>query len=269
MECPNTMKFNSNMSEIVCKLAKFYALKSIGVLPLKSPISITFTSQFALVLLRVKTEMLQMRRPKTIASESIPNALKCLLERIHALKREASVLNVVNFKNFFKVASESIHDFAKPIISLMKASGWDVDVATKWAENAAVYSKGCDKKHAFKAYIARRMFRGVPLTSYDVSDIMKFDDPIDVLMENPNSDFSKFCGAKYLMVFHPTMEESFFGNLDHRALILSGKHPRTEFYQLFAKVAKWVWVLLGSSATIDPHATMFSVNNRDPNFSGL
>ncbi|TKY47242.1 hypothetical protein E2542_SST29301 [Spatholobus suberectus] len=149
----------------------------------------------------------------------------------------------------------------------MKASGWDLDVAAKWIGNAAVYSKRCGKKHAFEAYIARRMFHGISLTSYDVVDIMKFDDPIDALMENPESDFSQFCRVKYLLVVHPTMEGS-FGNLDHRTLILSGKHPRAEFYQLFAKVAKWIWVLVGSSGSIDPHATVFCVN-RESIFSGL
>ncbi|KAG2394993.1 Protein GRAVITROPIC IN THE LIGHT 1 [Vigna angularis] len=193
--------------------------------------------------------------------------LRKMIKRI-SQKREASVLSAAKFEDFFKAAAKSIHDFSKPLISLIKASGWDLDMAAKCIENAAVYSKGCDKKYAFEAYIARRMFHGVSLTSYDVSDIVKFDDPIDALMENPNSDFSKFCGTKYLLVVHPTMEESFFGNLDHRTLILGGKHPRTEFYQLFAKVAKWVWVLLGSAVSIDANATMFSVN-RESMFSGL
>ncbi|XP_027337492.1 protein GRAVITROPIC IN THE LIGHT 1-like [Abrus precatorius] len=183
-------------------------------------------------------------------------------------KRKTSVLSVAKFNDVFKAASKSIHKFARPLISLMKASGWDLDVAAQWIENEAVYSKRCDKKHAFEAYIARRMFHGVSLTSYDVGDIMKFDDPIDALMENPDSDFSKFCRTKYLLVVHSTMEESFFGNLDHRALILCGKHPRTEFYQLFAKMAKWIWVLVGSAASINPDATMFFVN-RESMFSAL
>ncbi|KAK7305516.1 hypothetical protein VNO77_43422 [Canavalia gladiata] len=195
---------------------------------------------------------------------------KNLREKIKRMgkKRKASVWNVAKFKDVFKAASKSIHDFAKPLISLMKASGWDLDVAAKWIENKAVYSKRCHKKYAFEAYIACRMFHGISLTSYDVSDIMKFDDPIDALMEHPGSDFSKFCRTKYLLVVHSTMEEAFFGNLDHRTLILSGKHPRTEFYQLFAKMAKWVWVIVGSAVSIDPHATMYSVK-RESMFSAL
>ncbi|XP_061367371.1 protein GRAVITROPIC IN THE LIGHT 1 [Gastrolobium bilobum] len=190
------------------------------------------------------------------------------IKQISLEKRKASILSVTKFQDVFKDASKSIHDFAKPLISLMKASGWDLDRVANSIENAAVYSKRRDKKYAFEAYIARRMFHEVALTSYDVSDIMKFDDPIDALMENPDSDFAKFCQAKYLLLVHPKMEESFFGNLDHRRFIMSGKHPRTQFYQLFAKMAKWVWVLLGSAVSVDTDATLFSVN-RGSMFSSL
>ncbi|XP_020203193.1 protein GRAVITROPIC IN THE LIGHT 1 isoform X2 [Cajanus cajan] len=190
------------------------------------------------------------------------------IKQISLEKRRAHVLSDTKFQDVFKAASKSIHDFAKPLISLMKASGWDLDKAANSIENGAVYSKRCDKKYAFEAYIARRMFHGITLTSCNVSDIMKFDDPFDALMENPHSDFAKFCQAKYLLVVHPKMEESFFGNLDHRTFIVSGKHPRTEFYQLFAKMAKCVWVLLGSAVAIDPEATLFSVS-RGSMFSSL
>jgi hypothetical protein len=175
-------------------------------------------------------------------------------------RKKESVLSVAKFQDVFKAASKSIHDFAKPLINLMKASGWDLDMATKSIESDAVYSKKCDKKYAFEAYIARRMFHNIALTSYDVSDVMKFDDPVDALMENPYSDFAKFCQVKYLLVVPSEMEESFFGNLDYHNFVMSGKHPRTEFYQLFAKMAKWIWVLLGSAVSIDPNATMFSVS---------
>ncbi|KAK7290363.1 hypothetical protein RIF29_04723 [Crotalaria pallida] len=201
-------------------------------------------------ILRLRQELHDLEMGNTNLAEKIKRVNK---------KRKASSLSVTKFKNVFKAASKSIHDFAKPLISLMKASGWDLDMAAKSVENGAVYSKRCDKKYAFEAYIAHRMFHGISLTSYDVGDIVKFDDPIDALMENPDSDFSKFCRTKYLLVVHPTMEESFFGNLDQRTLILSGKHPRTEFYHLFAKMAKWIWVLIGSAVLIDRQAIMFSV----------
>ncbi|KAI4307555.1 hypothetical protein L6164_030729 [Bauhinia variegata] len=177
-------------------------------------------------------------------------------------KKKACISNVTMFQDVFNSASKSIHDFAKPLISLMKASGWDLDAAVKSIENGAVYTKRCDKKYAFEAYIARRMFHGISLTccNNNVGDLVRFDDPIDALIENPHSDFAKFCRSRYLLVVHPMMEGFFFGNLDHRTFVLNGRHPRTEFYQLFAKMAKWVWVLIGAAVSIDPNATLFSVN---------
>ena len=41
-------------------------------------------------------------------------------------------------------------------------------------------------------------------------------DPLDMLCQNPNSVFGKFCTSKYLVVVHPKLEASFFGNLDQR-----------------------------------------------------
>ncbi|XVE58927.1 hypothetical protein DITRI_Ditri05aG0002300 [Diplodiscus trichospermus] len=182
-----------------------------------------------------------------------------IIRRERVEKKNTRVLDITMFQNSFKAASKSIHDFAKPLISLMMALGWDLDLAAKSIEDGVAYSRRTHKKYAFEAYIAWRMFHGMLLESYNINDIMKFDDPIDALIENPNSGFAKFCRAKYLLVVHPTMELSFFGNLDQRNFILSGKHPRTPFYQVFLKMAKWVWTLGGIACSIDPEAKMFVV----------
>ncbi|KAJ6696577.1 hypothetical protein OIU85_002973 [Salix viminalis] len=128
--------------------------------------------------------------------------------------------------------------------------------------------KRSDKKYAFEAYIARRMFHGLSLKSYNVDDVLRFDDPIDSLIENPSSEFANFCGKKYMFVVHPMMEMSFFRNLDQRMLVLRGKHPRTPFYQIFARMAKWVWILQGIATSIDPNSQIFSVN-RGSKFSDV
>ncbi|KAJ4845909.1 hypothetical protein Tsubulata_025754 [Turnera subulata] len=188
---------------------------------------------------------------------------KILLEKIkqNSLERKnARVLDVAMFEESFRNALKSIHDFAKPVISLMKAAGWDLDMAASAIENGVVYMKRSHKKYAFDAYIARRMFHGISLSSYNVDDVMRFDDPNDYLISNRSSGFANFCGKKYLFVVHPIMEMSFFGNLDQRMLVLSGMHPRTPFYQLFARMAKWVWILQGIATSIDPKAEMFTVN---------
>lgn len=175
-------------------------------------------------------------------------------------RKRATFLNISGFQKAFEATSKSIHDFGKPLISLMKASGWDLDLAAKSIEGEAVFSKRSHKKYAFEAYIARRMFSGMSLKKCDVDYVMRFDDPIDALIDDPDSDFAKFCGQKYLLVVHPMMEASFFGNLDHRTFVLSGKHPRTPFYQIFARMAKWVWVLQSIAGSLDPKAKAFSVN---------
>ncbi|CAK7323521.1 unnamed protein product [Dovyalis caffra] len=197
------------------------------------------------------------------------NAL--LVEKIRekSLERKnVRVLNIAMFEDTFKRASKSIHEFARPIISLMQASGWDLSLAANSIENGVVYAKRSDKKYAFEAYIARRMFHEMSLKYYNVDDVMRFDDPIDSLIENPNSEFANFCRKKYMFVVHPMMEMSFFRNLDQRMFVLSGKHPRTPFYQIFVRMAKWVWILQGIATSIDPNAQIFSVK-RGSKFSDV
>lgn len=195
--------------------------------------------------------------------EDLDSGIKRLAEKMRQDRLEKKnarrALNVSDFENAFVAASKSVHDFARPLISLMKASGWDLDQAAKSVEDEVFYSKRSDKKYAFEAYIARRMFHGMSLESLDVHDVMRLDDPMDGLIENPGSGFAKFCREKYLLVVHPSMEASFFGNLDHRKFVSIGKHPRTPFYQIFVKMARWVWVLQGIAAMIDAEVKVFSV----------
>uniref|UniRef100_A0A5B7B0F2 Uncharacterized protein n=1 Tax=Davidia involucrata TaxID=16924 RepID=A0A5B7B0F2_DAVIN len=182
-----------------------------------------------------------------------------LAEELRQSERENVILNVFSFEDIVKAASKAIHDFAKPLISLMKASGWDLDRAANSIEDSVVYTKRSHKKYAFEAYIARRMFYGIPLQSYNVDSVLRLDDPVDALIKDPDSSFAKFCRTKYLLIVHPTMEAAFFGNLDHRMFVSSGRHPRTPFYQAFVKMARWVWVLQGTAASIDPKADLFRV----------
>ncbi|XP_068311836.1 protein GRAVITROPIC IN THE LIGHT 1-like [Pyrus communis] len=195
-------------------------------------------------------------------------ALAEKVKQVSLQRKNVRVWNIATFQDAFRAASKSIHDFAKPLISLMKASGWDLDVAAMAVEVEARYSKRAHKKYAFEAYIAKRMFYGMSLKSCNVDGIMRHDDPIDALIEKPDSDFARFCGEKYLLVVHPMMEASFFGHLDNRTLVLSGKHPRTSFYQIFARMARCVWVLRGIAASIDSEAKMFAVK-RGSKFSDV
>lgn len=168
--------------------------------------------------------------------------------------------NLDSFQEVFQMASKSIHDFAKPLIALMKASDWDLDQAACAIEDAVMYLKRSDKKYAFEAYICRKMFGtgGWPQSS-NFNGVTRHQDPFDALVVHQDSEFAKFCREKYLLVVHSVMEQSFFGNLDQRAFVLSGRHPRTPLYQAFVKMAKWVWLLMGMARKMDPAAEIFRV----------
>ncbi|KAK2652975.1 hypothetical protein Ddye_012831 [Dipteronia dyeriana] len=254
--------------EALCKIKRALKEKQLTIVKLESTRSDLLQAE-----IEVKETMLEKLKSQAKAKESEITCLRkdlqdldvgnlILVEKIRqaSVKRKnARELNVHMFEDSFKAALNSIHDFAKPLISLLRASGCDLEQAANSIEGSVVYSKKCHKKYAFEAYIARRMFHEMSLESCNVDDILRFDDPVDALIENPNSDFASFCKNKYPLVVHPMMEASFFGNLDQRMFLLSGKHPRTPLYQVFVKMAKWIWILRGIASTIDPEAKLFDV----------
>ncbi|KAH0932446.1 LOW QUALITY PROTEIN: hypothetical protein HID58_009563, partial [Brassica napus] len=135
---------------------------------------------------------------------SLKKKLDCLVAENRKL--EERIMSVSSLEFTFRAASRSVHDFAKSLISLMKAT-----VETIFGN--VTYAKNSDKKVDFESYIVRRMFHGMKLNPCDVTKLMSFDDPLDTLTAFPDS-------AKYLLLVHPSMEASFFGNLDMRGLVL-------------------------------------------------
>ncbi|XP_008783568.2 protein GRAVITROPIC IN THE LIGHT 1-like isoform X1 [Phoenix dactylifera] len=180
------------------------------------------------------------------------------------------------FSSAVDTAYKSIHDFSKPLINMMKAAGWDLDAAANAIEPAVVYARRSHKKYAFESHICQRMFSGFHEESFSVEAgnlaisnegffhqflAVRAMDPLDILSQNPDSVFGKFCRMKYLMVVHPKMEGSFFGNLDQRNYVMSGGHPRTPFYQAFLKLAKSIWTLHRLAYSFDPKVRVFQVRN--------
>ncbi|KAJ4891334.1 hypothetical protein Rs2_31082 [Raphanus sativus] len=202
-------------------------------------------------------ELKTQLKPKESEIHTLKETLNCLVAENKKL--EERLVSVSSFEFVFRSASKSIHDFAKPLITLMKATDWNLEKAVESIVGNVTYAKNSDKKFAFESYIVRRMFHGMKLNPYDVTELMSLDDPLDALTAFPDSAFARFCGRKYLLVVHPSMEASFFGNLDMRGLVMLGKHPRTVFYRIFAKMAKWVWVLGSFAASLDLKAKIFVV----------
>ncbi|KAG7570548.1 hypothetical protein ISN45_Aa04g031340 [Arabidopsis thaliana x Arabidopsis arenosa] len=182
------------------------------------------------------------------------------------------------FVSTYEAAAKAVHDFSKPLINMMKAAGWDLDSAANSIEPDVVYAKRPHKKYAFESYICQRMFSGFQQKNFSVNSegatvmadddtdtffrqflALKDMDPLDALGTNPDSNFGIFCRSKYLILVHPKMEASFFGNLDQRDYVTGGGHPRTAFYQAFLKLAKSVWILHRLAYSFDPAAKIFQV----------
>ncbi|KAL9359815.1 hypothetical protein Peur_047938 [Populus x canadensis] len=178
------------------------------------------------------------------------------------------------FISAVETAFKAIHDFSKPLINMMKAAGWDLDAAANSIESNVVYAKRAHKKYAFESHICQRMFSGFQHENFSIKVdsgavsketffhqflSMREMDPLDMLGQNPDSAFGKFCRSKYLVVVHPKMEASFFGNLDQRNYINGGGHPRTPFYQVFLKLAKSIWLLHRLAHSFDPNVKVFQV----------
>uniref|UniRef100_A0A0D9V799 Uncharacterized protein n=1 Tax=Leersia perrieri TaxID=77586 RepID=A0A0D9V799_9ORYZ len=168
------------------------------------------------------------------------------------------------FMEVFELSSKSIHDFAKLVTRWMKLSRWNLGNLTLPIGSSVIYEKRSHKKYAVEAYFACKMLMGdkedyLSLDAFDY--IMSFKDPFDALMKAPTSCFGRFCRAKYLATVPPGMEDSFFGNLDHRSFIQNGGHPKTPFYQAFVTMSRYVWASLAIARSLNPKAEMFHVKN--------
>uniref|UniRef100_J3N5H3 Uncharacterized protein n=1 Tax=Oryza brachyantha TaxID=4533 RepID=J3N5H3_ORYBR len=140
----------------------------------------------------------------------------------------------------FKVASTSVHEFAELFFSLMPSS----DHCSNSAEEQSSF-----KRYSLEAYLSRTMLAHGGAEDDDEHDAARFDrimrccDPLDALMEHSNSSFARFCRSKYLAAVSPEMESAMFRNLDARAFVSRGGHPRTWFYRAFATMARSAWAM--------------------------
>ncbi|CAI9770744.1 unnamed protein product [Fraxinus pennsylvanica] len=252
--------------ESLCKIKRAYKeklLKESNTLPACSALLLAETQVEEKVLEKLKYKL----KDKDNEVVDLQQQLRAIVTRNKELtegileqeKKRIKAFTHSSFEDVVKAAGKAIHDFAKPLIALMKVSDWDLDQAANAIENSVVYAKRSHKKYAFEAYVVRRMFHGFQPQLYNADNILKSGDPIDALIEDPQSSFAKFCRTKYLLVVRPEMEISFFGNLDHRTFVANGMHPHTPFYRAFVKMARWVWFLLGFTASIEPKVEMFGV----------
>ncbi|KAI5679802.1 hypothetical protein M9H77_01029 [Catharanthus roseus] len=260
--------------ESLCKIKRVYKEKQS-----KEVNALSACSALLLAEIQVQERLLEKLKAQVKVKEAevanLLQELKDLESNCNKLAQDFSaqekqqrikILKFLPFEDIVKAVAKAIHDFAKPLIALMKVSGWDLDCAANCIQDSVIYAKRSHKKYAFEAYIARRMFHEFSFQSYNVDNLLNQDDPINALIEDPKSSFAKFCRRKYLLVVHPRMEASFFGNVDHRMFVTHGLHPQTPFYRAFVKMARWVWILQGAAASFGHQPKMFTVE-RGSDFS--
>lgn len=186
-------------------------------------------------------------------------------------------------------ASEASRAFSKLLISLMKTAQWDLDAAANSIEPGISFMRRTHKKFVFESYVSHRMLNGFESENFHMNgdnhrstpsadhsrqqcfkefQELRTVDPAEAVFGKPESLFAKYCLKKFLDLVHPKMEESFFGNTEHRKQVLTGTHPRSQFYLSFLKLARAMWVLHELAFSFEPNARVFQVK-RDTNFSPL
>ncbi|GJN28476.1 hypothetical protein PR202_gb16604 [Eleusine coracana subsp. coracana] len=144
----------------------------------------------------------------------------------------------------FKAAVTSVHEFAGLVFAA--SSRTIAEEKSSW-----------NKRYSFEAHLWRTMTgrnKGVEEEEEEEEEfnnaahfdrIMRCCDPIDALIQHPSSSFSRFCHRKYLAAVPSEMESAMFGNnnLEQRAFVSRGGHPRTWFYRAFATMARSAWAL--------------------------
>ncbi|KAK3118232.1 hypothetical protein QOZ80_9BG0696020 [Eleusine coracana subsp. coracana] len=156
----------------------------------------------------------------------------------------------------FKAAVTSVHEFAGLVFAASVASS-SSDGCCARSRTIAEEKSSWNKRYSFEAHLWRTMTgrnKGVEEEEEEEEEfnnaahfdrIMRCCDPIDALIQHPSSSFSRFCHRKYLAAVPSEMESAMFGNnnLEQRAFVSRGGHPRTWFYRAFATMARSAWAL--------------------------
>ncbi|PRQ30991.1 hypothetical protein RchiOBHm_Chr5g0030591 [Rosa chinensis] len=191
-----------------------------------------------------------------------------------------SGLSPSHFITVLRHTVRSIRSFVRAMMDEMKSAGWDIHTAANSIDGGeVVYWKEDHKCFAFEQFVCREMFDGFQYPNFSLPNeflpekkkqqqqlfFERFTElkpwkAKEYLSRNPRSAFAKFCRAKYLRLIHPKMEASFSGNLNQRNLVNAGEFPSTNFFSLFADMAKRVWLLHLLAFSFDPEAAIFQVS---------
>ncbi|KAE8688692.1 mitochondrial uncoupling protein 2-like [Hibiscus syriacus] len=197
------------------------------------------------------------------------------------------------FEATMSQVKEASMSFTSLLLSLMHEARWDIAAAVRSIE-AATATPGSytttmitpsvianhHAKYALESYASRKIFQGFDHETFymdgSLSSLlnpdqyhrecftqyrdMKAMDPVELLGILPTCNFGKFCSKKYLAIVHPKMEESLFGDLEQRNQVMTGNHPRNQFYREFLGLAKAIWLLHLLAFSLDPAPSQFEAS---------
>ncbi|XP_068644313.1 protein GRAVITROPIC IN THE LIGHT 1-like [Aristolochia californica] len=192
------------------------------------------------------------------------------------------------FESGMHQVKQTLKSFTGLLLTLMRSARWDIAAAVRSIEGSALGDDACSgvgpsprhAKHALESYVSLKIFQGFENETFYIDGSlssllhpqkfrqdcfaqyrdMKAMDPAEILGILPSCHFGKFCCRKFMAIIHPKMEESLFGNLEQRRVVLAGSHPRSEFYGMFLGVAKAVWLLHLLAFALDPAPSHFQAS---------
>ncbi|KAF5194885.1 Gravitropic in the light [Thalictrum thalictroides] len=205
---------------------------------------------------------------------------KCKVDSF-TIKRD-KLLSITAFDSVLRYVCKSCHRFTKILIDLMKKVGWDLDSAANSVYPDVEYEKIGHNQYAFLSYVCLGMFQGFDSAGFGLKEdefeckasdyvveknkrfLRQFvehatGDAIEILNNDSNGCFARFCELKYQKLVHPTMECSLFKSLDQNDLVLSLWRSSAAFYQTFVDMASSVWMLHKLAFSFDPIIEIFQV----------
>ncbi|PKU76864.1 protein GRAVITROPIC IN THE LIGHT 1 [Dendrobium catenatum] len=178
-----------------------------------------------------------------------------------------SGLNPAHFLTLLRSTVKSIRSFVKIMVREMKSAGWDLSAAAGVIQPYLRRQRNSNHNiFAFQSYVSQIMFSNFQRQDFGLggpvrdrhSFFAEFTELKFFKQKNcfeRKSQFGKFCRGKYLGLVHPKMEASFFGNIEQRKLVSSGRgSPEIDFFEGFTEMARRVWLL---------HCLFFSFKEED------
>ncbi|CAO2834931.1 unnamed protein product [Amaranthus hypochondriacus] len=232
----------------------------------------------------VKDEELSSLRQKLDEIMNLNSRLTKKLASCSPIEKSSEVLLTIGvYDKMLGEAFSFTHKFTKILIGLMKKAHWDLDLVANSVYYGVDYAKKGHNQYALLSYVCLQMFQGFDLQDFgfvDSDDAVNGEqkgalsklkehissDPTEILRNNPNCEFSKFCEKKFQGLIHPTMESTIFKKLDEDEVMVSSWQSVGVFYELFVKMASSIWALHKLAFSFNPPVDIFQVE-RNAEFS--